>query len=201
MFLAKDNDDSFVRQHTHHTTGGGGQGVKDLNYMTVMEESKPTKPQGRRRIYLTCQTCRSCCHKVTVTYQNASNCGTLYQHHTIGWRGGGGWPAAPYISPFVPRFTWAVRGFAQVRIQTANPTVQGFQACTPTVVPLRFGIRLKGPGTTQALEKYELLTVYHTKAGAHPRAGPGSWTSQPASPHHKRKEVPEKTGLLLRKLI
>ena len=53
MFSAKDNDDSFVRKHTHHTTGGG-QGVKDLNYLTVMEKSKSTKPQGRRRICLTC---------------------------------------------------------------------------------------------------------------------------------------------------
>ena len=101
MFSAKDNDDSFVRKHTHHTTGGG-QEVKDLNYLTVMEESKPTKPQGRRRICLTCQTCRSCCFKVTVTYQNAGNCGTLYQHHTIGWGGGGGLAStAPYI-PFLP---------------------------------------------------------------------------------------------------
>ena len=25
MFSAKDNDDSFVRKHTHHTTGGGGR--------------------------------------------------------------------------------------------------------------------------------------------------------------------------------
>ena len=98
MFSAKDNDDSFVRKHAHHTTGGGGRGVKDLNYLTVMEESKPTKPQGRRRICLTCQTCRSCCHKVTVTYQNAGNCGTLYQRHTI-WLGGrvGGWPVLHHI--------------------------------------------------------------------------------------------------------
>ena len=87
MFSAKDND-SLVRKHTHHTTGG--QRVKDLNYLTVTEESKPTKPQGRR-ICLTCQKCRSCCHKVTVKYQTAGNCGTLYQHHTIGWGGGGGW--------------------------------------------------------------------------------------------------------------
>ena len=106
MFSAKDNDDRFVRKHTHHTTGGGGgQSVKNLDDLTVMEESKPTKPQGRRRICLTGQTCRSCCHKVRVTYQNAGNFGTLYQHHTIGWGGGGSWPALHHIlgpCPWVP---------------------------------------------------------------------------------------------------
>ena len=38
------------------TTPGGG---KDLNYLTIMEESKPTKPQGGRRICLTSETCSS----------------------------------------------------------------------------------------------------------------------------------------------
>ena len=28
MFSAKDNDDSFVRKHTHHTTGGGAGGER-----------------------------------------------------------------------------------------------------------------------------------------------------------------------------
>ena len=52
--FSKHNADCFGRKHTHHTTGRAGG--KDLNYSTVMEESKPTKPQGRR-ICLTSQTC------------------------------------------------------------------------------------------------------------------------------------------------
>ena len=75
MFSAKDN--AAVLRESTPTTPQGGQGVKDLSYLTVMEESKPTKPQGSKRICLTSQTCRSCCCKVTVTYQNAGSCGTL----------------------------------------------------------------------------------------------------------------------------
>ena len=44
MYSAKDNADNFGKKHTHHTTGVARW--KDLNYLTVMEESKPTKPQG-----------------------------------------------------------------------------------------------------------------------------------------------------------
>ena len=98
MFSAKDDDDSFVRKaHPQHHRGGAGGERSEL--LDSHGRSKPTQPQGRRRICLTCQTCRSCCHKVTVTYQNAGNCGTLYQHHTIGWGGGRGGLAstAPYM--------------------------------------------------------------------------------------------------------
>ena len=45
------------KKHTHHTKGGAGG--KDLNYLTVMEESKPTKPQERTRICQTSPTCKS----------------------------------------------------------------------------------------------------------------------------------------------
>ena len=102
MFSAKDNDDSFVRKHTHHTTGGGGGGAGGERSELLDSHGRKQTHQttDRRRICLTCQTCRSCCHKATVTYQNAGNCGTLYQHHTIGW--GGGWGAGQYCTIYRP---------------------------------------------------------------------------------------------------
>ena len=45
MLPAKDNADNLGRKHAHRTKGGAGG--KDLNYLTVMEEGKPTKLQGR----------------------------------------------------------------------------------------------------------------------------------------------------------
>ena len=83
MFSAKDNDDSFVRKHTHHTTGRGAGG----------ERSELHDSHGRKQAHQTTGE-EEDPGLAIVRYQNASNCGTLYQHHTIGSGGwGGGWPA------------------------------------------------------------------------------------------------------------
>ena len=98
MFSAKDNDDSFVRQHTHHTTGGAGgerselhdsHGRKQTHQTTREEEDLPDLSNVQVLL-----------PQSDVTYQNASNCGTLYQHHAVGWGGGGGGglaSTAPYM--------------------------------------------------------------------------------------------------------
>ena len=91
MLSAKDNDDSFVRKHTHHITGrGGGAGGERSELHDSHGRKQTHQITGEEEDLPDLSNIRSCCHKVTVTYQNASNRGTLYQHHTIGWRGGGG---------------------------------------------------------------------------------------------------------------
>ena len=101
MFSAKDNDDSFVRKHTHHATGGGGAGG-ERSELHHSHGRKQTHQTTREEGDLICQTCRSC-HKVAVTYQNASNCGTYT--NTIPLVGGEGGLArtAPYICT---RMSW-----------------------------------------------------------------------------------------------
>ena len=90
MLSAKDNDDSFVRKHTHHTTGGA-QGVKNLNYLTVMEETKPTKPQGLSNMRVLLPQSDS----------HVPECWQLWDiiptpYHWVGGRGGS-WPALHHI--------------------------------------------------------------------------------------------------------
>ena len=102
MFSAKDNDDSFVRKHTHHTTGGGRGGERSELHHSHGRKQTPqtTGEEGDLPDLSNMQVL----HKVTVTYQNASNCGTYTNTIPLGGgRGGGLASTAPYICT---RMSW-----------------------------------------------------------------------------------------------
>ena len=87
-------------ESTPTTLQGGGAGGERSELHDSHGRKQTHQITGEEEDLPDLSNIRSCCHKVTVTYQNASNCGTLYQHHTIGWggRGGGGLAStAPYM--------------------------------------------------------------------------------------------------------
>ena len=102
MFSAKDNDDSFVRKHTHHATGWG-QGVKDLNYLTLMEESKTHQTTGEE------EDLPDLLNMQVLLPQSDSHLPECWQlwdiittsYHWVGGRGAG-WPALHPLSLTFP---------------------------------------------------------------------------------------------------